>query len=176
MDAQTALQHLREALAGKNQAELAAEIGVSEATVSRWKAAQSPPQKGLSKLVGWAEKRAASARLAGKISIGLSATGRLDPPKPTASTDESNVTLEMGTTATGTLSDPRQSLGYWLGRLEEAGSVLEDAAARHGRIRAEMAQALSTPTATREGMDAVGSAYLAGRAQGDTAPPKKAAQ
>lgn len=175
MDAQTALQHLRDALRGQNQAELAAKIGVSEATISRWLAAHSPPKKGLSKLVGWAEQRAASAQVAGHAAIGVAVAGRLSPPLPPVK-GESHVTLELSGAATGTVTDPRQSLGYWLGRLEEAGSILEDAAARHGRIRAEMAQALAMPIAKREGMDEVGHRFREGYAPADTAPPETAAK
>jgi transcriptional regulator with XRE-family HTH domain len=38
------------------QAELADAVGVSGATMSRWLDAKTPPSKGLSKLVAWAER------------------------------------------------------------------------------------------------------------------------
>ncbi len=58
MDASEALAMAREALTQMTQSELATEVGVSEATISRWLSAKSPPQKGLSKLIAWADRAA----------------------------------------------------------------------------------------------------------------------
>lgn len=56
MDGFKALELARAALKRMTQSELAEEVGVSGATISRWLDAKSPPSKGLSKLVAWAER------------------------------------------------------------------------------------------------------------------------
>lgn len=66
----------------------------------------------------------------------------------------------------------RNSLAYWLGRLEEAGGVLEDAAARHQRIRADLAAALEQEAIPVAGdrARAVQSGDAAARGRGASGP------
>lgn len=71
------------------------------------------------------------------------------------------------------------SLDYWVGRWEQQTLHLRRLLMDQEELLATMrekAGSATTPTATREGMDAVGSAFLAQHGQGDKAPPKKAAQ
>lgn len=158
---------------GLTQGELAERLGVERPTVSNWETGKNAPAELNEALL---DSLGAPPTVGGHARIGVTATGGLDVPKPPPTKGESHVTLEMAGNAAGTVTDPRQSLLYWLGRLEEAGSILEDAAAHHGRIRAEMAQALATPIAKREGMDEVGHRFREGYAPGDTTQPETAAK
>ncbi len=56
MDGETALAVLRYQATRMSQSELADQVTVSEATISRWLSAKTPPSRGLSKLVAWAEQ------------------------------------------------------------------------------------------------------------------------
>ena len=55
MDGTEALELARGALKRMTQEDLAVAVGVSGATISRWLDKKSPPSRGLSKLVAWAE-------------------------------------------------------------------------------------------------------------------------
>lgn len=55
MDGEQALAVLRQETGRQTQSQLARVIGVSEGTVSRWLSAKSPPKRGLSVLIAWAE-------------------------------------------------------------------------------------------------------------------------
>lgn len=83
MDRDEALAILRDALSRMTQSEVAFDVDVSEATVSRWLSAKAPPTKGLSKLVAWAERRMDTMHPLeshARITIGGSATlGREGP-------------------------------------------------------------------------------------------------
>lgn len=71
------------------------------------------------------------------------------------------------------------SLDYWVGRWEQQTLHLRRLLMDQEDLLATMrekAGSATTPTVTREDMDAVGSAFLAGHAPADKAPPKKAAQ
>jgi transcriptional regulator with XRE-family HTH domain len=57
MNADLALRILQRETGRRTQAELAQDVGVSEGTISRWLSAKSPPKRGLSVLVTWAERQ-----------------------------------------------------------------------------------------------------------------------
>lgn len=140
-----------------NQEKFGDRVGVKRQTVGEWETGKAVPSDLNAEVLDKIDR----SFVGGHVGIGISTTGRLDPPKPRPVVGESHVTYEISGSATGTVTDPRQSLAYWLGRLEEAGGVLEDATARHGRIRAEMAQALTTRTAEPEELEAATSRQLA---------------
>lgn len=144
MTLERALDLLRDHKERTSLARLAVRFQASRSTVLRWLNGDSEPKgENREALFAWAEEVEAEAT------------------RPT-SVRERGAEYRLNDDA----ADPRRSLSYWLGRLEEAGGVLEDAAVRHRRIREEISQAIGlaaavTPTATPAELEAATRRQLA---------------
>ncbi len=127
-------------LAGATTAALAREIGVGEKFLGNFlKKADLEPRKDTAALLrAWRNRVAHGVAFAYK------------PIQPvTGAVREPGAAYEVH--RPHEYPDRSWDLNYWLGRLEEAGSRLEDAASRHARIRAEMRSAIDAQAMQREG-------------------------